>query len=68
MVFGLMASATSVGGFIGPLAGAGLAAGIGFRATFVVCGMMMLSTVVVLLWTERKGRTPGEQPETVATA
>ena len=67
-VFGLMASATSVGGFIGPLAGAGLAAGIGFRATFVVCGMIMLSTVLVLLWTERKqrGGPPDESPKTVA--
>jgi DHA1 family multidrug resistance protein-like MFS transporter len=67
-VFGLMASATSVGGFIGPLAGAGLAAGFGFRATFVICGLIMLSTVFVLLWTERKGRTPADQPEPVATA
>jgi len=67
-VFGLMASATSVGGFVGPLAGAGLAAGIGFRATFVICGLIMLSTVFVLIWTERKGRAPTEEPEPVATA
>ncbi|MBA3379308.1 MAG: MFS transporter [Chloroflexia bacterium] len=53
-IFGLMASAAAVGGFIGPLTGAGLAAGVGFRATFVVCGLILLATAFVLLWTERK--------------
>jgi len=47
-------SAAAVGGFIGPLTGAGLAAGVGFRATFVVCGLILLATAFVLLWTERK--------------
>jgi len=67
MVFGLMASAAAVGGFIGPLVGAGLAASIGFRATFAFCGLVLLATVVVVLWTERRQRDR-EVPETVATA
>jgi DHA1 family multidrug resistance protein-like MFS transporter len=55
MIFGLMASATSIGGFAGPLAGAGLAASVGFQLAFVFCGFIMLLAVVVLLWTERRG-------------
>ena len=66
-IFGLMASAAAIGGFIGPLAGAGLAASVGFRATFVFCGLVLLATVFVVLWTERRGRDR-EQPEPVATA
>ena len=65
MLFGLMASATSIGGFIGPLAGAGLAASLGFRATFVACGLLMIGAVAVLLWTERRSaptRGPGPSP------
>ena len=63
MIFGLMASATSVGGFAGPLAGAGLAASIGFRMAFVFCGVVMLLAVFVLLWTERRGvKDPLEEP------
>jgi MFS family permease len=49
-----MASAASVGGFVGPLAGAGMAASIGFRATFVACGVIMLLAVFALIWTEKK--------------
>ena len=65
MVFGLMASATSVVGFIGPLVGASLAAAAGFEATFVFCGLVLLLTVVVLVWTERRGMPP-EEPEVMA--
>lgn len=56
MVFGLMASAGSVGGFIGPLAGSGLAAAFGFRATFVFCGLVLLATAWVVFWAERRQR------------
>ncbi len=54
VVYGLMATASSIGGFIGPLAGSGLAAGIGFRATFVATGVVLLLTAAVLLLTERR--------------
>lgn len=67
MIFGMTASATSVGGFIGPLAGAAIAASLGFPATFVFCGVVMLATVALLVWTERKTRPP-DGPELVATA
>ncbi len=67
MIFGLMASATSIGGFAGPLVGAGLAASFGFQLAFVFCGAVMLLAVLVLLWTERRGvKDPLTEPvETV---
>jgi len=54
VVYGLMATASSLGGFIGPLAGSGLAAGVGFRATFLATGFVLLLTAGVLLLTERR--------------
>lgn len=53
-VFGLMNTAASFGGFLGPLAGAGLAAGIGFRATFVVTGFVLLIMVGMLISTGKR--------------
>lgn len=41
-VYGFMAAATSVGGFIGPLGGAGLAAAVDIRYVFLVTGLLML--------------------------
>lgn len=41
-VYGFLAAATSVGGFIGPLGGAGLAAAVDIRYVFVVTGLLML--------------------------
>lgn len=57
VVYGLMATASSLGGFIGPLAGSGLAASVGFRATFVATGLVLLLTAAVLLVTERRNGT-----------
>ncbi len=37
-------------------------------ASAVICGLIMLATVFVLLWTERNGRIPTEEPEMMATA
>jgi DHA1 family multidrug resistance protein-like MFS transporter len=54
VVYGLMATASSLGGFIGPLAGSGLAAGVGFRATFLATGFVLLLTAGILLLTERR--------------
>ena len=54
VVFGLMNAAASFGGFLGPLAGATLAATLGFRATFVVTGMVLLMMVVGLYITNRR--------------
>jgi MFS transporter, DHA1 family, multidrug resistance protein len=43
MVFGLTAALSGLGGFIGPLLGAVLATGLGFRATFVAAGALLLA-------------------------
>jgi len=66
LVYGMMATATSIGGFIGPLAGSGLAAGFGFRATFFLTGALLLGVVVVLFITGRREQsdTP-DTPDTV---
>jgi DHA1 family multidrug resistance protein-like MFS transporter len=53
-VFGLMNTAASLGGFLGPLAGAGLAASIGFRATFLATGFVLLAMVAMLYVTGKK--------------
>ena len=44
MVFGLTATLSGLGGFIGPLLGALLATGFGFRASFVAAGSLLLAT------------------------
>jgi MFS transporter, DHA1 family, multidrug resistance protein len=41
-VYGFLAAATSVGGFIGPLGGAGLAAAVDIRYVFLCAGALML--------------------------
>ena len=42
-VFGVTAAASSAGGFVGPLLGAGVAAALGFRAPFVLTGAILLA-------------------------
>ena len=54
VVFGMMNTFASLGGFLGPLAGAGLAATLGLRATFVATGIVLLAMVVVLLVANRR--------------
>jgi MFS transporter, DHA1 family, multidrug resistance protein len=54
VVFGLMNTFASVGGFLGPLAGAGLAATLGIRATFVATGFVLLAMVVILWVANRR--------------
>jgi DHA1 family multidrug resistance protein-like MFS transporter len=54
VVFGLMNAAASFGGFLGPLAGATLAASLGFRATFFVTGFVLLAMVAGLYITNRR--------------
>jgi DHA1 family multidrug resistance protein-like MFS transporter len=55
VVFGLMAAAQSVGGFLGPLAGAGFAAWFGFRLTFAATGIVLLLLFLWLAWQWRVG-------------
>jgi DHA1 family multidrug resistance protein-like MFS transporter len=49
-VFGLTAALSGVGGFIGPLLGAVLATSLGFRATFVAAGVLLLAIAAVVIW------------------
>jgi DHA1 family multidrug resistance protein-like MFS transporter len=60
VVYGLMAAAQSVGGFIGPLAGAGFAAWVGFRYTFAATGIVLLGLFVALAFIWRKPVPPEE--------
>lgn len=63
VVFGLMNAAASFGGFLGPLAGATLAASLGFRATFLVTGMVLLLMVAGLYVTSRRHALEPARPE-----
>ncbi|MFN8589896.1 MAG: MFS transporter [Thermomicrobiales bacterium] len=42
-IFGLTATLSGLGGFVGPLLGAILATSLGFRATFVAAGVLLLA-------------------------
>ncbi|MBA3642887.1 MAG: MFS transporter [Chloroflexia bacterium] len=47
-IYGLTAAAAAMGGFIGPLAGAAIAAGFGFRAPFFGVAMLLLALAVAV--------------------
>lgn len=51
-VFGLTAALSGLGGFIGPLLGALLATGLGFRAVFVAAGALLLAMGGLVLFAE----------------
>jgi MFS family permease len=53
-VYGFVASASSVGGFLGPLTGAGIAAVAGFRMTFLLTGVVLLAVTGMLVLTRRR--------------
>ena len=55
-IYGVVAAASSVGGFLGPLLGAGVAAAFGFRATFVLTGIVLLGVTGVVITTARRAR------------
>jgi DHA1 family multidrug resistance protein-like MFS transporter len=55
-VFGMTNTFASMGGFLGPLAGSGLAATLGLRATFVATGGVLM-LMVAGLWAANQ-RTP----------
>lgn len=48
VVFGLTNTTASIGGFLGPLAGSGLAAALGFRWTYGFTGVVLLGMAVTL--------------------
>ncbi len=55
-VFGFTASAGSMGAFIGPLVGSGIAATLGFRYAFAFLALILLVTTTAILWTQFSGR------------
>lgn len=71
VVFGLMNTAGSLGGFAGPLAGAALAAAFSIRATFVLTGSVLVIMAAVLWENNRRHPMevpPGELPPEKAAA
>lgn len=59
-MYGLTASAGALGGFVGPLAGASLAAVSGFRAPFLLVGVMLLLAALLVLVTSRRQPPPAD--------
>jgi MFS transporter, DHA1 family, multidrug resistance protein len=60
-VFGFTAAATSLGGFLGPLGGAGLAAAVDIRYVFLASGLLM---IVTGLWVLHALRTANSAQRT----
>jgi DHA1 family multidrug resistance protein-like MFS transporter len=49
-IFGVTAALSGVGGFVGPLAAASLATELGFRATFIAAGALLLVVAALIIW------------------
>jgi MFS transporter, DHA1 family, multidrug resistance protein len=49
-VFGVTASVGAIGSFIGPLVGAGIAATLGFPATFAFTGLVLIGLAAFLAY------------------
>jgi DHA1 family multidrug resistance protein-like MFS transporter len=54
VIYGVTAAAASIGGFFGPLVGAGVAAAIGFGAAFVITGVFLLVATVLVFRSFRR--------------
>jgi DHA1 family multidrug resistance protein-like MFS transporter len=67
-VFGLTAALSGVGGFVGPLLGALLATSLGFRATFLAAGVLLLAIATVVIWHGVEGETARRQDGKTARA
>jgi DHA1 family multidrug resistance protein-like MFS transporter len=63
-VFGLTAALSGLGGFLGPLLGALLATGLGFRAVFVAAGVLLLAMGGLAALTEMASGTSRGAEET----
>ncbi|MCD6034015.1 MAG: major facilitator superfamily 1 [Thermomicrobiales bacterium] len=62
-IFGLTAALSAVGGFVGPLAGAFLATGLGFRATFIASGTLLLTVAAMVIWSQGATESSGREVE-----
>jgi DHA1 family multidrug resistance protein-like MFS transporter len=60
-IYGVVAAATSIGGFFGPLIGAGVAAAFGFRFTFVLTGLVLLAVTAAMVVATRRGHHAAEE-------
>ena len=65
-IYGAVAAATSVGGFLGPLTGAGVAASFGFRFTFVLTGVVVLLVTAAMVVAMRRADANPEEKATPA--
>jgi MFS transporter, DHA1 family, multidrug resistance protein len=65
-IFGLTAALGGLGGFVGPLLGASLATSLGFRATFVAAGALLLVVAGMVVWSrgvaESRSRKEAGEP------
>jgi DHA1 family multidrug resistance protein-like MFS transporter len=62
-IFGLSAAISAVGGFVGPLAGAFLVTGLGFRATFIASGTLLLTVAAMVIWSQGVAESSGREVE-----
>ena len=62
-IFGLTAAISAVAGFIGPLAGAFLATSLGFRATFIASGTLLLTVAAMVIWSQGAAESSGQEVE-----
>ena len=60
-IFGLTAAISAVGGFVGPLAGAFLATSLGFRATFIASGALLLAVAAMVIWSQGAAESRGSR-------
>jgi DHA1 family multidrug resistance protein-like MFS transporter len=60
-IYGITASVSSLGGFFGPLAGAAVAASLGFRATFVGAAGLLLALTTAVAYAFRKSRVASDE-------
>lgn len=67
LIYGITAGSSSLGGFIGPLAGAAIAASFGFRATFVCTAIVLLLLSIAITYAFKR-RASAEAESVVQAA
>jgi len=66
VIYGITAAASSLGGFVGPLAGAGIAAAFGFRTLFFSTAALLLALTAIVGYSLGARRTQERRPATEA--
>ena len=68
VVIGLDSSAVGLANAIGPMAGAGIAAGVGLQAPFILsAGVMGVGALVVILWMKERASSQVAAPATMSS-